>query len=585
MAAIDIKQFVKDTNNRHPFYADTVKLFEQLNNHYTGTYDKELIETRRPSESDLIKAYRKKISTSITFAPFNKVISSLQKIRKSQDYVIKFDSDIPSIITEQESLENYTTLNFPKYTSLDNWIWNVCFAHHLVDSNGISLIIPTNIEKDDNEYYKPFPLLFRSDQILDYKEGQYYVLLSDEKHRFYSSGSFKNNGLVLYYVDTEGVYKYEQIDLNFNFKETPFIHGLGETPVVHLNGVVLKDIMGNKLCRSRLSPLLPRFREADREYSDLQAEVVQHIHSTYWAYDGRDCKKCKGTGEIPKKGAAPIKCDSCNGHGIIPFNPYENISVKPPAAGESSAPTPPAGYLQKQIDIAVLQDKRVHDHIYHGLAGINCEFLAVVPLLQSGVAKEVDRAENKNFTYSVCEDIIRITDEHFRITALYRYGGIITDEQELKSLLPTIPIPEKYDIIPSDYISSEMLRLKQGKANPLIIAATETEYVSKRFNTDPDLRDVVEACFTLDALSGRDEADLTIQLMNGGISKLKYTIHSNIKEYVEMAMDENADFLKLDRKDQKEIIKKYAEVDLKESSARERVRSMVDQNPDDATIQ
>ena len=585
MAAIDIKQFVKDNLNRHVFFNESVKAFNDLNNHYIGLYDTDLIESRRPSESDTIKKYRKKIFQSKTHAPFNKVVASLMKIRKSQDYVIKFDSDIPSIIAEKESLENYTSLNFPKYTSLDNWFWSVCFSHHLIDSNSVSLIVPVNPDKDDNEYYQPYPMLFRADQILNYKEGEYYVLLSDEKHRFYSSGRFENNGLVLYYVDTEGVYKYEQIDRNLNFKETPFIHGIGETPVVHLNGVVLKDIMGNKLCRSRLSPMLPEFREADREYSDLQAEVVQHIHSTYWAYNGRDCKKCKGTGEIPKKGASPIKCDSCNGHGIIPFNPYENITVKPPSAGEGSAPTPPAGYLQKSIDIATLQDKRVQDHVYYGLAAVSCEFLATVPLSQSGIAKEVDRAENTNFVYSVCEDVVRILDEHFRFVALYRYGGIITDEQELKSLLPTIPIPEKYDIIPSDYISSEMLRLKQGKANPLIIAATETEYVSKRFNTDPDLRDVVEACFTLDALSGRDEADLTIQLMNGGISKLKYTIHSNIKEYVEMAMDENADFLKLDRKDQKEIIKKYAEVDLKESSARERVRSMVDQNPDDATIQ
>lgn len=231
MAAIDIKQYVKDNKNRHLFYKETVKAYHSLNNHYMGLYDTDLIESRRPSESDIIKKYRKQVFESKTHAPFNKVISSLQKIRKSQDYVIKFNSDIPAIITEDESLENYTTVNYPKYESLDNWFWSVCFAHYLVDSNSVSLVLPINTEKEDNEYYKPFQLLFRSDQLLDYKEGQYYVLLSDEKHRFYSSGRYENDGMVLYYVDLEGVYRYEQIDRNYNFQVTEFCMDLEKLPL------------------------------------------------------------------------------------------------------------------------------------------------------------------------------------------------------------------------------------------------------------------------------------------------------------------------------------------------------------------
>ena len=102
MAAIDIKQFVKDNLNRHVFFNESVKAFNDLNNHYIGLYDTDLIESRRPSESDTIKKYRKKIFQSKTHAPFNKVVASLMKIRKSSTLAMVCHLSLQMAIGEED---------------------------------------------------------------------------------------------------------------------------------------------------------------------------------------------------------------------------------------------------------------------------------------------------------------------------------------------------------------------------------------------------------------------------------------------------------------------------------------------------
>lgn len=579
----DIRPYVKDNTKRHVYYSESIKLYNELKNPYLKILDRELIDKARPSESEEIKKYRVSIFKSKTHAPLLKVLSSLGKIRKSQDYMISFEGERPSKVAENESLENYTTVDFPKYGSLDNWFWSVCFTPMMLDANAVALVLPINIDKQDNEYFKPYPIVFHCDQVWDYKEGEFYVLYSNEKVSFTTNGRTETNGMVLYYVDDTTAYRYEQVDRNFNFRVIEFPHNLGYLPVINLRGVVVSDTNGNTLSRSRLSPIVPEFQEADREYSDLQLEVVQHVHSRSWSYDAQDCTSCSGSGKVPKAGKGPIKCPDCKGSGIVANNPMTHIRIKPPAVGEGNAPIPPGGYLEKSIDIAKLQDQRVQDHVYYGLAAINFEFTAVVPLSQSGVAKETDRAELNNFVYNVAEDCVRVIDEAFLLTNDLRTGGLIPDKEVRDLQLPNIPVPEKYDMLPVDYLSAEIGRLITGKASPLIIAAANTDYVSKRFNTDTELRDIVKACFELDPLSGRDEAELTVSLSNGGISKENYIIHSNIKEYIEMAIEEDESFLSLPKSKQREKLKSYTADLMKETSAKEKLMQKLNSPPFDAS--
>lgn len=558
MAIIDIAPY-HSGNKRHVFYNETVRQFNDIRTHALGEMPFDLIDERRPGESDMIKAYRKKIYIPKTQSAVSKVFNSLQKIRKSPDYVWQFDETIvPPLVAKEERPSYYLMDEFPKYGSLDNWFWSVAFNQYLMDANAMVLMMPQNMYKQPNEYFRPIPVLFNSPFVLDYKDEEFAVLRSSEKSS-YRSGNRTYHGEIYYTVDQQSICKYSQIDSKGNFAVEEWFHNLGYLPVVRLNGMILRDSINDSLFTSRIHSMVPSLNEAAREYSDLQAEIVQHIHSTMWFINGKECNKCHGTGVLPKADSSPVQCDDCNGKGMYPFNPYEHIAIKMPTMGENNPPTPPAGYLSKPIDIAKLQDQRVHDNIYHALSSLNMEFLAAVPLSQSGTAKEVDRAELNNFVYSIAEDCIRILDELCDIVIDYRYAGLIPDMEIREKLAPMITVPEKYDIIPESYLVDEISKLRTSKVSPVIINAAELEYATKKFNTNQKIKLRLQDIYELDPLAGMATEDIMVGLSNQAISKKTYVIHCNIREFVDAAHDMNPNFYQLSLSDKKKMIGQLAD--------------------------
>jgi hypothetical protein len=101
-------------------------------------------------------------------------------------------------------------------------------------------------------------------------------------------------------------------------------------------------------------------------------------------------------------------------------------------------PEIPVGYVPKDTEIVKVQDARVKAHLYGALAAVNMEFLAEVPLSESGVAKEVDRDELNNFVNSVAEDVVRMMDNIYRWICDMRYSVVIPDAERRAELLPTV---------------------------------------------------------------------------------------------------------------------------------------------------
>jgi hypothetical protein len=558
MAIIDITPYHQQ-GKKHQFYAESVKQFQDIKTHALGEMPRDLITKRRPGESETIRKYREDIYVPKTQSAVSKVFNSLQKIRKSPDYVWQFDETVvPPIVISEERPSYYLTKDFPKYDSLDNWFWSVAFNQYLMDAGAVVLTMPTNWDKADNEYFKPYPMLFNSPAVLDYVDGQYAILKSNEVSTWRTNNR-TYQGVVYYSADIESICKYEQIDAKGNFAVTEYVHNLGYVPVTRLNGMILKDGIGDALYTSRIHSMVPSLNEAAREWSDLQSEVVQHVHSTIWYINGKECNTCHGTGMVPNVNSSPTECTDCGGKGMYPFNPYEHISLKLPTMGESMPPTPPAGYLTKPIDIAKLQDQRVHDHIYHALASLNMEFLAAVPLSQSGVAKEVDRAELNNFVYSIAEDCVRILDELCDIIVDYRYSGLIPEKEEREKMEPMISVPEKYDLVPESYLVDEITKLRNSKVSPIIVNAAELEYAEKKFNTNESIRHKLQDIYQLDPLSGMTTDDIMVGMANQAIAKKTYVIHCNIREFVDMAYETMPNFGQIGSMEKKAVISKMAD--------------------------
>jgi hypothetical protein len=561
---------------RHDGYAITQQLYTKLRIHANGELPKELIEARRPSESKQIKDYREKIYVPKTKNPIGKVITSLSKIRRSSDWNIAYDKDvIPARISKEETLDLYCEEKYPFYTSVTNWVFSELLKAYLTDANAVVAVCPLSMPQSTTEYVKPYARIFHAENVLEYRPDDFCFLLSDETCEYGSDMGYRKytNGKIYYAINEEEVIRYKQISTKGDLAEDyRYSHNLGYLPAFRAGGEFLKYIGNSPVYESRIASMVPSLDEAAREYSDLQAEVVQHIHSEKWLYLSTECPTCNGVGKLT---GSKDKCPDCKGVGYVGTSPYSNLVVTPPKAGETAGiPTPPAGYIQKQVEIVKIQDERVRNHIYEALASLNMEFLAETPLSQSGTAKEVDRDELNNFVNSVAEDIVSVMDKVYRFISDYRYSLIVPNISERKALLPRIAVPEKYDLLSSNMIMQELATLKTANANPVIIRALEVEYAKKKFSTNPDISYELQAVLELDPLPSLTNDDKMAMISSDGITQQDYIISCNIIQFVRRAIEEDKGFLEMSLKEKKVVMVKYADEIIVSNSAKEKVKEM-----------
>ena len=565
----DIIKAVTTANYRNK--QECVKLAEDIRIHADGKVPTHLICVRRPNEPEEIKNYREKIYVPITKNSINKVIHSLEKIRRAQDWNIQYDTNaLVSSVADDERMEKYCEEDYPGYTSITNWAFSELLKRSLIDANGIVAVVLDQLPSSRGEYSKPVARFFESSQIVDYVEGEYAVLKSQDTTEYYlddGKGARQLTYGAIYYVLTKTDFvKYEQVNKD-EFKPTNiYTHNIGKLPAWKVGGLYLKRVNNDTIYESRIAAMVPNLNEAAREYSDLQAEILLHIHSEKYAYVNSECPDCNGTGKKLGANGERVVCDRCGGTGkVLNTSPYGMHLISAGAIGENSVPTPPIGYLQKDTSIAKLQDERVRDHIYDALASINMEFLAETPLSQSGTAKEVDKDELNNFVNAIAEDLVRNLDNVYYFIGEYRYRSIVSDEKKRRAMYPKIGVPTKFDMMSTAAAMERLKNAREAKVNPEILRELEIDYAKKEFNTDPEIAMRVETTFTLDPMFGVDDENKMTQLQNGGVTKVDYIVSCNIHTFVRRAVFENEDFYTLDFDKQMEILRKYAEDIAKEA--------------------
>jgi len=564
---------------RHPNKPICEELANKLEVHAKGLSPDKLINDRRPSESEKVKDYRKKIYVPITKKSVGKVINSLSKIRRSQDWNIQFDPDsVPKSIAENETLEEYCENNYPGFTSLTNWAFNELLIRSLIDANAVCAVILKSLPANRAEYVKPEVEIFSSKQILSYSQGEYYALQSSDVVVYKSGNNRSYEGKVYYIITDTQIARYEEKSGNY-VQTILYDHNFGELPVFKVGGVYFDRKNNDIIQESRIAPMVPFLDEAAREYSDLQAEIVQHIHSERYTYTNTECPACKGAGVSHEKDETGSfkKCSRCEGHGSIAnVSPYGELVV---TAGrkldEYQLPVPPRGYVQKSTDIARLQDERVRNHIYDALSAINMEFLAETPLNQSGTAKEVDRDELNTFVNSVAEDIVMVLDNVYYYICQYRYSLIVPDKALRDKMLPVIAVPERFDLLNTSVLVNDIQTAKNANVNPLLIKHMEIELARKKYNAEPKVAYEVECMFELDPLYGYSQSDKMTMLSNSGITEKDYVISCNISQFIQRAFNEEKDFITKSFGDRKKIISAYADEIIKENSVKETLQTNI----------
>ena len=595
----DLIEYFKG-RRRSPIYEECKKMYDELKTHADGLYPLRLIEERRPHESEAIHAFRKKIYQSKTKETVSSVITSLGKIRRSSDWSIEYDSETQnSSIKEGETLFDYCEKDFPYYNSLTSWVFSVLLKEYLIDPNGIIVVCPLSRPQTDQEYLKPYPIIFNSSQILDYIENQYAVLKSLNKYDYTDKKSEAQQGDMWYVVKSDVIQTWAEVDTDKTIKLVDeYYHNLGYLPIIRIKGVFLKTHEEYSVWESRISSMVPSLNEAVREYSDLQGAKVGAMYPEKWEWASQPCMNCKdvngiATGKILEQYGKQqkqryITCPSCQGTGSQGVSgPYKKFIVRGSKEnmGESPAPIPPFGYVAKGDVVAIIDamEKSVNKHKFDALASINMQFLTQVPLAISGEAKQVDRDELNNFVYGIAEDIIGLMDAIYWLIADYRYRYIVPDLKKRRELCPEIPVPQKFDLLSSQYLITELGSATQsGGLSDITLKAFEIDFCSKKFSEQPEVKEELELNFKLDPLAAKTEDEKLAIKQGGGCREIDYIISCNIGFYVKRALAENEDFCDMDLMGQLAILEGYASDVISTNSIKQNI--MKKQQPITNTI-
>lgn len=547
-----------DVNNHLSFH---IKGYKPVRGKITNPYFDILITQRRPNESELIKEYRQKIYLAKTKQPCFKVLNSLKKIVKSQDWKIDYSkAENPKIVSD-ETLEQYCEKNYPIFKSIENWIYSYALKEITTDPNGLIYVDAKNWDIIDGYKYEPIIKIANSKDIYLFKEGEVALFKSEMTNRVLIEGTYYELPVFIYMDKTTIAYIKE-----INLDHTISIE-IKKNDCLQLNcfkaGGVYLDIINNEVIYgSFIDPMLPSLDAAARESSDLDAEVVQHIYSTLWYYSGNDCKTCKGSGQVISEGKNVV-CSKCEGNGRLLKSPYKDMVIGKEGLGEAGIPTPPAGYIQKPTEIVKLQDERIAKHIFDALGSLNMEFLAQTPLNQSGQAKEVDRDELNNYVYGVAYHIVEnVMLPCYRLISDIRYDKLISNKELRDKMLPTINIPEKFDLLSTNALINNFAKTKEAKIDNSIIDEYEVDIINKLFNNQPEVRDKLLLIKELDPLKGIDEDQKSLLYSNKIISKEDYVISTYIGNFIDKLLESNENFASLNIEEQETALRELSKTKI-----------------------
>lgn len=556
----------------YPLYAESVKLYTELKVHADGIFPKTLIESRRPSESEEILKYRKDIYEPITKLPISKVVNCYSKIRRSPDWMITFPTEsVSTKITEDETLEEYCTENLPGFTSITNWAFDILLPQNLIDANALIAVVPVK-PIVNNEYAEPVPILFNSDQVMFYNEiEKYCILKSRVKVNFQDANNAYQSGDRFYYIDENEIAIYEQTGTGYAevFNQ---INTIAQFPVFKVKSESFMQYDNMHLNRSRLHAMVPFLNKAATGDSDLDGSKIQHLYPLFWYFQNKSCNSCNGTGKTPTDDGA-VECKACSGNGKVKFSPFAHIQVDPAGLGNQANPIPPAGYVTRDTAILELQEKSVEKNNYKALAAMNMQFLDQTPLSISGDAKQVDREELNNTVYNTAEDLVYAIDRVIYFINEWRFIYLVPDKKTRQEMLPKIPVPQNYDLLPEDYLMKEVTDARTAKVNPLLIATLEQQLAAKKFYNQPELASNIKLYFDLDPLPGMSVEEKMSLMSNQAITKEDFIISSYMASFIKRAQREDAEFDKKNYDQQMAVLVKYAK---EKSAANDAAGQMID---------
>lgn len=485
----EIKELVKLAKGKRDYHNEIMEITNAIKLHAERNKDlaSDAFRTVFPSEPENINKYRIDNITFVTKPFFDKVHGVIEKLRLIPEFNVRFNDQVFGRFCEP-----IFDLFFDEYLKV-----------MLIDPNAYIFFRP--------DYKK----VYLSDKIV-YKSRE-MIICFDEKIKdslFYTI--FTNDGI--YLLEIKG--SKHVLTLVYPLSTLKTMVSLGTRFATCENNYYESIIQG----------VADMWRMAFITYSDLTIGQKQHVFPEKYRYVTNGCNSCGGTGKYLTKddiyGDYVHTCHACKGNGTVATGMMSeiqiNLSETSNALDSFKIPNPPVGYVQKNLEPIEMINSLYQQYIRGGLSAVSMEFLMDIGMNQSGVAKEIDRAEFNGFLANAAKSIAIVLD---RMYEAY-FSEWVFAETNYSRVQPEISMPKTFDAYYTRSTFDDLRAARDANVNPIMIVETERKIAEEQLS-GIELKRALWA-YDIDPLPGYSLDQKEQVYAQGNVSKIDYFVSVNI---------------------------------------------------------
>lgn len=559
----------------NPVYKITVELRNRIAVH--AEFDKipyDIIRKRGPYEDDKQYQYRKDNWKSITMPYFMKAMSKLNRIMNPSNYAIQWNAD-------QGDEKAYFENDIPTVSSIEDYTEQVLLVEKILDPNALVVIKPYDIPVkeidteegikyvlDDSKMISPIPVLVPCVRVVDYKEYEYALIISEEKSIVRDAANKEvREGIIFEIYDKENIWRVEQIGekakLIFGEPYIYYPHLLGYLPCQKLKGV-LKQQDKHTYYQSYFLNAVPHLDTALYGHSNLdistntqmfpqRSELVDRCDNAEcdngWVHTftgegnalkkhSNPCDKCKGSGTLSRLGPMSVK-QIITPNGFNPSDPSQTPQL--PGIAYTAPPSEPLTFVF---------DKFKYD-VEIAFSFVNIDISnSDVKGSETALGKMIDRDELFSFLMRISNEIFDLMDFIIRTIGLMRYG------KDFKT--PVVSAPTSFQIRSEKDLTDELSESKKAGVPDIALRQIIRQIISKRFSNQRDIEQIVNLAFAVDRFLTLNAIEMTARLANQTAFKWESILHDSLYTFIDNVLIEDKDFFSKDFAYQKETLQNMA---------------------------
>lgn len=564
-----LKAILKD-GSRHSLYSQMTEHAEKMEVHICGNKPLDLLQRARPREDSDVTQYRIDNYEPTTKAGADKAIDIVNKIFNPSLYSITWPKQSNNMTQE---LQLYTMDEYPVYNSLVNYDKDVVVRKMLSDPNAILAIRPERIPENDAVEINPINVIYSSCNVWDYDLDHYLIYISQdvvESVTYYTFSYYDKNQYILF----ESWYDPSNKSINITEKEV-YQHGFNEIPAWSLRGKSVSMDNGMIYFESFFSSALPHWNLSIIHESDLLGAFINHMHPQKYEL-AEECNhqfndsgaifKCINgimkNGSLPSHPRQGESCSHCGGTGLSAVkSPYMSYQFSRKKL-EEGAPTGylPVGYINIPVDATKMLEERTREMNKKAMWAINMDVEDEVGSNQSGIAKVIDRSGQYDTLYTIASVVfdIHLTNQFYFINKYKNGVKALSQNKKESDILPEVNKPVQFDILTTSELINNFAVASKSGVDKNYLRFKAAEIAQKDFSTSPEIRSYLVTMINLDPLYGYLQDEISLGNTQGVIRKIDWTIHENMKPFIDRAIEDSNDFLKKSKRDQIVILENYA---------------------------